>query len=525
MRRFYFFIFVLTAILIGTGAIVYAYKIAIQDSNDKKSNSSLKTVKDEIYKSELACQECNLILLSVDSLRADHVSAYGYERQTTPTFDQLAQKGALFLNYFTASYLTPVSEMAVHSGMYPSASGVTNFDTVLPDDRTTLVQLMKDNGYATSALLSSPEFQINPIMKKNFSKGFDRYEYVEKIIASDLPATREFPSADRLKEEIKSLEDGKFFWWIAVGGVHWPYGLWGENIYADSSYEGVFKDKLLDWDEFENIYKGKKYPNKTDLSKKDIQYVMDQYDNGVRAFDIFLKNLMDELQTQGLLDNTILVIQSEHGEDMHEHGYFAHYDVMDTQIHTPLLIISPSITEGMNIKSFAGSVDVFSTILEMLGYQIPSQAQGQSLLSVLDGREKDGLRQEVYLERNPLWEETFALDYFPPYITSKNRATEAGVEYHKDLAIRTNEWKYILRTSSETMEKISWWKGLTGENIAFPKAELFDLVNDPMETSNVIEQHPDTAAALRQKLETWFKKVTSDSPLNVKHEPLVQPYF
>src|SRR3989344_162377 len=92
---------------------------------------------------DTACTGCNVILLSVDSLRADHIGAYGYERETTPYFDELAKKGALFENYFSPSFLTPVSEMSVHTGMYPTAHKTTNFDTVLPENITTLAQYFK----------------------------------------------------------------------------------------------------------------------------------------------------------------------------------------------------------------------------------------------------------------------------------------------------------------------------------------------------------------------------------------------
>lgn len=463
---------------------------------------------------EVRCPDCNIVLLSVDSLRADHVGAYGYERNTTPYFDALVKKGALFENYFSSSFLTPVSEMSVHTGMYPSATMVTNFDTVLPNDRTTMAQYFKQKGYATSALLSSPEFDINPALKESFSRGFERYEYVNSGV-------RAFPSSDQLVREIKKMEDKKFFWWVAVGGVHWPYGEHGPNVFAEEAYEGIFSGKLLAWQKvFENIFQGKDHVLNAVIGERDVRYVRDQYDNGVRAFDEFLKKIMEELERKDLLKKTIIVIQSEHGEDLHEHGYFAHYDILDTQVHTPLAIISPQRASGCRVVSFAGSVDVFPTIMEMVGQKQLSQFQGKSLASVMNGKETNGARQEVYLERSPLWEETKAV---APTLASKG--IDAGSERHKDIGIRTSQWKYIDRTSKSAMEKINWWQAMSGKKIQFPEAELYDLINDPGETTNVIDKYPQEAAALREKLHAWFIFITDGSAPSVDTKPAIQPYF
>lgn len=488
---------------------------AVQEAARKEGNAGPACVND------VRCPDCNVILLSVDSLRADHVGAYGYARNTTPYFDEMAKKGVLFENYFSSSFLTPVSEMSVHTGMYPSATMVTNFDTVLPEDRTTMAQHFTQKGYSTAALLSSPEFDINPALKESFSRGFGRYEYVKTDGDMTQRNSRAYPSSNQLRSEMGRIADKKFFWWVGVGGVHWPYGAQGQNVFADEKYDGVLKNKALIWQEvFENIFSGKQYATNDLVGERDVQYVRDQYDNGVRAFDEFLKSFMHELQKEGLLDRTIIVIQSEHGEDLHEHGYFAHYDILDTQTHTPLLIISPRFDAGCRIASFAGSVDVFPTIADMLEHERLPQFQGKSLAPIMGGSEHDGVRQEVFLERSPLWEETKGV--IPAL---QKRGIDVGSERHKDIGVRTAKWKYILRMSKDAMEKINWWQAMTGTKIDFPDAELYDLVNDPGETKNVIGQYPNEAAALEQKLRAWFDTISSGSPKNTEIQPTIQPYF
>lgn len=466
------------------------------------------------------CPDCNVILLSVDSLRADHVGAYGYKRDTTPYFDALVKKGALFENYFSPSFLTPVSEMSVHTGMYPTAHQTTNFDTVLPEDLSTLAQYFKEQGYATSALLSSPEFDINPALKTSFSRGFERYEYVPRDSAIQHNGLRAFPRGEQVRVEADIIGAQKFFWWVAVGGVHWPYGEQGANVFVDSAYNGIFKDKLLEWNTFQNIYEGIRYPAHQQLTEDDVQYVIDQYDNGVRAFDEFLGQFMSELARRNVLDRTIVVIQSEHGEDLHEHGYFAHYDILDTQTHTPLLVLLPHVKKGCRIASLASSVDVFPTLLELLGQPPLDQFQGKSVASIMSGSEKDGERSEVFLERSPLWEETFSR-----INELAQRGIVVGDERHSERGIRTMRWKYIQRTASAAMEKINWWQAITGRKMDFPEAELYDLIHDPGETKNVIGQYPNEAIALQEKLQAWFERISPTAHSELITEPVIQPYF
>lgn len=466
------------------------------------------------------CPDCNVILLSVDSLRADHVGAYGYARDTTPYFDELAKTGALFENYFSSSFLTPVSEMSVHTGMYPSAHMVTNFDTVLPEEITTIAEYMSRKGYFTSTLLSSPEFEINPALKKSFSRGFKRYEYIKADQTMPYNGLRAFPSQSQLAKEMGEIENKKFFWWVGVGGVHWPYGGQGKDVFADPAYQGILKNTQLDWAEFQNIYKKIYYPQKIHLSDADIQYVRDQYDNGVRAFDEFFERFVSELARQNLLNHTLIVIQSEHGEGLHENGYFAHYDILDTQTHVPLLIISPGLSKGCRVASFAGSADVFPTIAELLGHEGLEQFQGKSLAPVIRGDEKDGMRQEVFLERNPLWEETKAMR-----MGLESRGVDVGNYRHTDIGIRTPRWKYIARTSSQAMEKINWWQIMTGIKSDFPEAELYDLVNDPGETANVIDRYPEEAAALEKRLREWAGAIIPVPGKEPDRVPTIQPYF
>ncbi len=510
-KRKTFAILAVFALLILGLSLIYFFGSGTNKKSEEAKNAPV-----------FSCKGCNVILISVDSMRADHMSAYGYPRNTTPNFDKFSKNGSLFLNYFSASFLTPVSEAAVQTGMYPTSNGVTNFDTELSKNAQTISQYLIQDDYQTSAVLSSPEFEVNRALKASFSRGFDRYKYSNLffMFTNDAGVSRQYPSSTTLEAEFNTFGNKKFFLWLAVGGAHWPYGASATNVFAQKDYNGFFKGKNLDWGEFRNIYNNIIYPSKTRLQPADIQYVIDQYDNGVRSFDDFLGEIIDQLKNRNLLNNTILIVESEHGEDLGEHGYFAHYDVLDTQTHTPLFIYVPQIKNLRQLSSLAGSVDVLPTILELLGETVPQNVQGKSLLPILTGKEKDGQRQQIFLERNPLWEE--AILQLRDLLKAKGIKVVSGI--YKDIAIRTTGWKYILRLSADRMKQISWWQSLTGENFSFPEAELYDLKNDPGETKNVISSNPEVAKSLKGRLDAWYMRIASDSA-KTEEKGQLQPYF
>lgn len=473
--------------------------------------------------------DCNVILISVDSLRADHMSSYGYKRKTTPNFDALAQQGTLFKNYYSPSFITPVVEASVQTGLYPTSHGVTNFVSLLPKERTILPEYLKRLGFQTEAIISSPEFVYYSPIKDSFKRGYDKYNFPRVTDGPGSPARR-YPPIKIFKEAFVSSKksDKQSFLWLALGGVHWPFG-WGEpNQFGATNYNGPLAGKQLDWPVFKNIYNGVLYPgsatentDKIQLTNNDIQYVRDNYDNGVYAFDQFLGQVMNELKKNKLDKKTIIVVESEHGEELGEHGYFAHYDIWDTQTHQPLLIVDPRVKGGAKISSIVGSVDILPTILNLVGTTSTNGLQGKSLAPLIRKTEPDGQRKTIFQERVPLWEEAV--------LQTRHDMGQKGFQLEtsgaKDIAIRTDKWKYILRLSSKKQAEISWWKFMSGQPILFPEVELYDLAKDPGETKNVVAEHPEVANQLNKELRAWYKKVQSNSSDKVKKTELVQPYL
>ena len=502
----------------------------------------------------------NIVLISVDSLRADHVSSYGYYRETTPNIDNLAKEGILFKNNISQAYLTPISEMAVHTGMYPSSSGFFGFDTVLPKNITTLAQILKSYDYRTAAFGSSPEFFIHPAILDSFNRGFDVYDFFNQPAEKISPETYRIDLVDQKKvlNFLKKDQEKPFFLWLPMGSAHFPYGKFSE-IFRDKNYDGVFKDKILNfnwsngvlpWIYKNNLYqqidKGKIVAEKID--NKDIQYIIDSYDDDVLATDKFIGDFLSELKKNGLEENTIIVLQSEHGEDFGEHGYIMHYDIFDSTIKTPLIIKNPALNKkGVIIEQQTQSINILPTILDFLKIPIAHQIQGSSLIPLINGQNKDE-NKYIFIERVPLWEkvmfgwftlnkekmsESPKVEYFDFIIEKLSKFyTKEIIQYvrssqfldQQDFAVRTNDWKLIYRKSKSFQEKYSWWKVLSGVDSQIKDFELYDLKADPKEQENVIEEYPSVADDLKEKLNIFFKKTESDKIIpQVKNT--IQEYF
>lgn len=470
--------------------------------------------------------DCNVILISVDSMRLDRMGSYGYKKyNTTPNFDNLAKKSFLFKNYFSAAYLTPVSEGAVQTGLYPTTNTVKSFFSEVPTEIKILPEYMKNLGFYTQSIISSPEFTTYPSLKKGFSRGYDKYNYTstdnsDKLLFSN---TRKYPPINEFKQAMQNniKQNQKSFTWVAIGGVHWPYGQDVPNQFGVTYYQGILQGKALDWPLFQNVYNGLLYPDQKKLTKGDYDYINDRYDNGVYAFDNYLGQIMQQLKELKLDKKTIIVLESEHGEGLGEHGYFAHYDIMDSQVHEPFLIYDPRLDGGKNIESLVGSVDILPTILDLVDGETNTKFQGKSVRPILEGKEPDGQRNEVYIERVPLWEEG-VLQVRNALVLDKFKPTDV---LHEDYAIRTNRWKYILRDSADTMKKINYWQDLTKQKMNFPPEELYDIKSDPSEQKNVADQNPEVVRELKAKLLKWREEAITNQPAKEKKTDMVQPYL
>lgn len=491
------------------------------------------------------CQKCNVILISLDSFRPDHTSLYGYARDTTPNIDRFAKSAFVFDSYFAASYLTPISEMSVHTGKYPFANGVINFQAPLKKDVKTMAQILHEQGYRTAAFGSSPEFRYYEALLKNFSRGFDRYEVAPMVRAPERPSLPDWKPIDQWLTK----DQKPFFLWLAIGNAHWPYGQDAPLRFTSPSYRGPLRNiplasPLLTHIDGTTLYKFRTenvtgwygmtgytpqphipaWAPKTNitLTADDFSYIKDRYDDGVRNADQYLQKLFSALSRYQLLQNTIVIIQSEHGEELGEHGHIAHDDIWEATTRVPLIIKNPVLAGDRRIPDLISGVDILPTLLDFLGIK-GMATDGESFAVSLSGKSDSFSRREVFITRTPLFERLLATPGNPHRV--REFITKDDAEHFYDTAIRTAEWKLIHRKARGMLDKFSWWSYLTGQAERRKEYELYNLRNDPGEHENILQKFPEIAKVLLLKLEVWELRTAPKENLPPQNTKEIQEYF
>jgi arylsulfatase A-like enzyme len=315
----------------------------------------------------------NVLLIVLDTLRADHLGVYGYERDTSPNLDAFARENILFKNAITTSPWTPPSLATFFTGLYPVAHGVMPPNGreeaaavfhKLSSDLTTAAEFFKQKGYQTSGITP------NPWITKTFGydQGFDSYK--EFIRAPAGKITEEaFGELERLSKEAKP-----FFFYLHYLDPHDPY-----------SPPDRFK-----------LYNAQKssypYDERT-------QELVNLYDGEIRYMDATLGQLFEKLRALNLYEDMVIVIVGDHGEQFKERGDQGHgFRLHQEEVHVPLMVRSG---EPHRVVDFTVStVDVFPTMLELAGFEIPTGIQGVSLKNDENSRERMGVLSEILRKYN-----------------------------------------------------------------------------------------------------------------------------
>jgi arylsulfatase A-like enzyme len=404
----------------------------------------------------------NIVLIGIDSLRADHMSCYGYPRQTTPHIDRFAQGGTLFERTYSAYIPTTSGYTAMLTGMDVVTSQVVALrhkGPLRPEVRT-LPEILRDNGYNTTCV----GFRGNPA-----ARGFDNY-----IDFTGWGSWNEgrSPKAENLNQvaipELDRLAKGRkpFFLFLRHMDPHAPY-------LPPAPYERMFyhgnetdpknhsMDPVMSFKPFCDFFASWMPPK---ISDKD--YVIAQYDGAVAYMDAAIQTIFTSLEAQGILDETIVVINSDHGETLYDHDcYFDHHGLYDQTLHVPLIIRYPGkVPAGKRVPGYNRHQDLVPTLMELTGIEPGIQFDGQSLLPMARG--------EVASHDAEF------------YITECTWMRKHGW--------RTPEWKLIVALEPDFHFK--------------PAVELYNLVQDPGENHNVADECPDVVALLRGRMEAWLAK-------------------
>ncbi len=508
----------------------------------------------------------NVIMISLDILRSDHLGAYGYQKGTSPQIDMLASQSVLFENAIAHSYLTPVAQMSVFTGQYPRIHGMVSFEVNKDDvSKRTLPEILKYYGYETAAFASSPEFFmrydtesgkiVNP--KDIFSRSFN---YFGRTLPDDTGSVRSNPSG--ALDWLKVNKDKKFFLWIESGMLHPPYSqtvpLPYKTRFDPPMYTPFYEqfpirlgrediDRGVPTEVLFHVYKGDYYLDFEPihhLTDNDVNFINGRYDAGVYYTDMFIGDLMRQLDMLNLSGKTLVVFHSIHGESLGEHGYFFHHDVFDTEVKTALMFRLPDKDQaGARIKRQVQGIDIMPTILEYLQIPTNHESQGSSLMPLINGDDAGFKGSEyAFIDRLPWWEYVLGgwhlehqsereAQYTPLEMKKMNdyklllQEKIGGGQYPPQcIAIRTNQWKLFLREKSDLLENISWWNFISGKKFPVESVELFDLVKDPMEQKNVAREHPQIVEKLKAKLLEWDALNTKNRAAVRQGMPLIIPY-
>jgi arylsulfatase A-like enzyme len=410
----------------------------------------------------------NVILVSIDTLRADRLNAYGYTpRVTSPQLDALAREGILFENAITASPWTMPAHMSLLTSLTPSAHGmVTSFadlkdqrlhNTVqrLPEERLTLAEALRAKGYATAAFTGG--VTLDP--RIGFDQGFSLYRTSMFKVSE--------PAFAEMTGWVKEHRDRPFFLFWHTFEVHFPY--------LDTSFVGEVLEEPAasgvrsDLEQFRRDLEARGYSDfildrvalalraRGALNRKVVDAL---YTGGVLSMDRWLGRLFAFLRKEGLYDDTVIVISSDHGEELADHDpkrfYNSHgHSVYEELVHVPLVIRLPRGERGgTRVGGVVRTIDVFPTILDVAGLPAVPGLEGRSLRPTWEGRETSGRIALV-------------------------EATAFGPERK---AVREDRFKYIVSIDEKTV-------AARGRNFV-PEPplsrELYDLAHDPRESHDLL---------------------------------------
>jgi arylsulfatase A-like enzyme len=365
----------------------------------------------------------NLVLISIDSLRADHLGAYGYARDTSPNLDRLAAEGALFEAALSSSSWTLPTHASMFTGLPQSVHGVDRTGRSLPEAAQTLAEGLAASGYRTLGVWSGP--YLHPHF--GLAQGFERYERCTGYdIAGpeDLgPQNREVfhrshedITSPRIVEVVEAWlaeEDPRpFFLFVHMWDVHYDYippAPYDERF--DPGYDGSADGRgLAD----ASVLAG--------LSPRDREHVVALYDGEIAWTDMHVGKILARLERLGLADRTVVVVTADHGEEFLEHGSFGHRKALfEESVRVPLVVRGPGVPAGLSVVRPVSTVDLAPTLLELAGAEPLSDVMGTSLVPLFRGEplERETVVTELYLRK-----ETFT-------------------------AVRGGGWKLLLRGEEE----------------------------------------------------------------------------
>jgi arylsulfatase A-like enzyme len=403
----------------------------------------------------------NVVLITLDTVRADHLTPYGYARGTVPTLDAFASEAVQFQNALTSCTMTAPSHASILTGMHWGGHGVVTNGLALFPNNHTLAEILSHEGFRTGAFVSARSVLGR---RFNFDQGFEVFEEGRQ------PQRRARAVVDEAIEFLDGIGDERFFVWLHLYDAHCPYTPPGR--YASMFTQGVRSD-------IDPVLKcGKSHYNLMDLSTDDVAYLRGLYDGELAYMDGQLRRFFAHLEDRGLTDETLFVITSDHGEELGDRGKFGHnFSLRRWEVRVPMWFRWPHLTPR-TIDDVVSTTDIVPTIASLLGFGFPSGVDGHDLTPLLGDDTEDVAASEF--SSRPIFSLT------APDERSPNAAM-----------VRVGRWKLI---------------GIEGGD-----AQLYEVATGSPRLESR-EERPDLHHRLRTEIDAWIGQQTGrleDNPVQI----------
>lgn len=420
---------------------------------------------DSKFSFETDHQPPNVILIDIDRLTASRMQCYGYDRNTTPNMCEFGEENIMFKQATSQSGYTGASDASIFTSQYPDVHNLTSYWEHLPENRWTMAEVLRNNGYSTVAF---PSYSGNDKAQLNrgyqLDQGFERYRTTGAYIEENNPHI-----IDALNKAEKP-----FFSFIQGWGPHRYVGFghslpnhFSENISSniDQLPAKYPKANMARISRYNDTYFLKVTDEKmVELNESDITYMQNRYDNSMRYTDKHFGDLINRFKQEGIYSESIIILTANHGEildtktlEMTENRRFGHGKVYE-DTHVPLMIHIPE-EKSETVTDQVQLIDIFPTILDEIGIKsnstLDKRIQGESLKPLYDKR--------IFGSK---YESELAFSF-----------SHQG----KQVAARNKSWKLVSRTGRSN--------------------QLYNLKKDPLQTENVIDEHPKIRRSLESALD------------------------
>ena len=435
-----------------------------------------------------------VILISIDTLRADHLGLYGHHRFTSPTLDLFALEGSVFEDASSVAPWTLPAHASMLTGLYPLGHAVVDADSKLPEAIPTIAKLLGENGWKTAAAVNSAW-----LLRKTHevTRDFDHFLFVQEAVAARLPTTA---ITDQAIAWIRESKDSNLFVFMHYYDVHSDYTSLPrfENLMV-SPYEGEadgtswqlnvqsmpdifieschtdFEEEKCSFGSGETTRLVDSSVRKKKFEPEDIRHLEELYDAGIRQLDTELGRFFELLRAEHLLDSTRIIITSDQGEEFSDHGSFYHVETPYQEIlHVPLIFRGPGIAAGRRIQAPVSLVDLAPTILAWAGVDAPIEIDG--------------------LDLSPLLAQAHAENAAEDLTKRLNRRFQYGE------ATAGSQWESKIPGLVSVLSSIRKGPFKLVHSSLDDEVKLFDLGVDPNETTDVAVQNPEIAQTLRDKM-------------------------